>query len=147
MTTKQMLSALYGPDSVFTPEEQAAMKRGYTMAQRRAESGRMFGIYPQAISEEHARKLDDLNGFIRIRRLEHWPNHLGFVFSAGNTQFEVWNDGRFVRIASDESLCGCYGIEYLDYRGEPLPEDKTAIAKLCYSLWQTQRHRWQPCAA
>lgn len=55
---------LYGPDSIFTKEEQEAMQRGYTMAERKAISGRMFGIYPQAISEEHARKLDLLNGFI-----------------------------------------------------------------------------------
>ena len=45
---------------VFTPEEQAAMDRGYTMAERRQISGRMFGIYPQAISLEHAAKLDQL---------------------------------------------------------------------------------------
>lgn len=53
---------LYGVDSVFTQEEQAAMKRGYTIGERMAMSGRMFGIYPQAISEEHARKLDIATG-------------------------------------------------------------------------------------
>lgn len=51
----------YGPNSVFTAEEQAAMKRGYTTAERLAMSGRLYGIYPQAISEAHARKLDALN--------------------------------------------------------------------------------------
>lgn len=49
---------LYGPESVFTPEEQAATRRGYTTAERVAESGRVFGAYPQAISEGHAAKLD-----------------------------------------------------------------------------------------
>ena len=45
---------LYGPGSRFTSEEQAAMRRGYTRSERLAISGRQFGIYPQAISEEHA---------------------------------------------------------------------------------------------
>ncbi len=36
----------------FTTAEQAAMDRGYTRNERLAESGRQFGIYPQAISEE-----------------------------------------------------------------------------------------------
>ena len=49
---------LYGPDSVFTEEEQAAMKRGYTTNERLAISGKVFGVYPQAISQEHADKLD-----------------------------------------------------------------------------------------
>ncbi len=57
----QMNDALYGAGSVFTADEQAAMRRGYTYAQRIRESGRQFGIYPQAISDEHARKLDVLN--------------------------------------------------------------------------------------
>lgn len=65
MTTAQYVdhlnSLLYCHKSAFTAEEQAAMKRGYTMAERRKISGRVFGIYPQAISEDHARKLDRVN--------------------------------------------------------------------------------------
>lgn len=61
MTAEDRKAMMYGPDSPFTADEQAAMKRGYTMAERRAISGRMFGIYPQAISEEHARKIDALH--------------------------------------------------------------------------------------
>jgi hypothetical protein len=57
-----MNNALYGPDSVFTAEEQDAMRTGYTISLRMAESGRVFGGYPQAISEDHARKLNVLNG-------------------------------------------------------------------------------------
>lgn len=63
MTAKQRLEALYGPNSEFTPEEQAAMKRGYTIKERIEESGQVFGVYPQAISREHATKLDRVNGF------------------------------------------------------------------------------------
>lgn len=59
---KRINLALYGPASVFTAQEQAAMSRGYTQAERIAESGRVFGRYPQAISDEHAAKLDKLNG-------------------------------------------------------------------------------------
>ena len=58
---ERMNAALYGPSSVFTDEEQAAMRRGYTHNERMAISGRLWGIYPQAISEEHAAKLDVLN--------------------------------------------------------------------------------------
>lgn len=58
---ERMNAALYGPYSVFTAEEQEAMRRGYTWRERINESGQVFGIYPQAISEEHARKLDRLN--------------------------------------------------------------------------------------
>ena len=43
----------------FTAEEQAAMQRGYTSAERRAISGQVFGGFPQAISAEHAEKLTD----------------------------------------------------------------------------------------
>lgn len=45
----------------FTTEERAATDRGYTIKERLAISGRQFGAYPQAISEEHARKLDASN--------------------------------------------------------------------------------------
>jgi len=82
---------------------------------------------------------------ITIRKLENWPNHLGFVFSVGNVRFEVWNDGRFVRIAADESLCGCYGVEYLDARTMDRPTSHIALAQLCYSLWRNQRILWRPC--
>lgn len=58
---ERMNDALYGPCSVFTPEEQAAMRRGYTLTERRRISGRIFGQYPQAVSETHARKLDAIN--------------------------------------------------------------------------------------
>lgn len=37
------------------------MKRGYSSKERLEISGQQFGIYPQAISEAHARKLDVLN--------------------------------------------------------------------------------------
>ena len=60
---ERMNEALYGPDSVFSAEEQAAMRKGYTNMERIRISGRMFGrrYYPQAISQEHADKLDALN--------------------------------------------------------------------------------------
>ena len=61
MTFKATNEKLYGEDSVFTAEEQAAMQRGYTWNERKAISGRVYGIYPQAISLEHAAKLDALN--------------------------------------------------------------------------------------
>ena len=54
---------LYGPQSIFTAAEQEAMRRGYTGAERKAISGRVYGRYPQAISAEHAMKLDMVNGF------------------------------------------------------------------------------------
>jgi len=56
-----MNAHLYGAKSVFTPEEQSAMRRGYTRADRLAESGEVFLVYPQAISEEHARKIQAIN--------------------------------------------------------------------------------------
>jgi hypothetical protein len=52
---------LYGDDSVFTADEQSAMRRGYTYAERIKISGSQFGCYPQAISQDHADKLDRLN--------------------------------------------------------------------------------------
>ena len=58
---EKMNQALYGVVSIFTAEEQEAMKRGYTLAERKAISGRVYGIYPQAVSEEHAAKLNTLN--------------------------------------------------------------------------------------
>ena len=62
MTYAEKINALlYGPDSQFTAEEQAAMKRGFSNAERRQISGRIFGIYPQAISQSHAQKLDEIN--------------------------------------------------------------------------------------
>ena len=64
--SKRMNRALYGPQSIFTPEEQAAMRRGYTFAERRQISGQVFGNYPQAISETHARKMDAINTRIRL---------------------------------------------------------------------------------
>ncbi len=56
-----MNQQLYGKDSVFTAEEQAAMRRGYTHNERIQISGKVFGIYPQAISQEHAAKLNTIN--------------------------------------------------------------------------------------
>lgn len=58
---KHIENALYGKGSPFTDEEQAAMRRGYTHNERIAISGQVFGIYPQAISAEHAHKLDICN--------------------------------------------------------------------------------------
>jgi hypothetical protein len=57
----EMNSRLYGDDSVFTTAEQNAMRRGYTRVERLAVSGCVFLGYPQAISEEHARKIQTLN--------------------------------------------------------------------------------------
>ena len=61
MTTAEYVKlhddALYGPDSVFSAEEQDAMRRGCTHARRIAESGRVFGGFPQAISQDHADRL------------------------------------------------------------------------------------------
>ena len=58
MNVQAALDDLYGLESLFTAEEQAAMRRGHTTRERLAESGRVFGVYPQAISQEHADKLD-----------------------------------------------------------------------------------------
>jgi hypothetical protein len=55
---QKMNDDLYGPESPFTAAEQTAMQRGYTTAERLAASGRVFGVYPQAISQAHADKLD-----------------------------------------------------------------------------------------
>ena len=52
---------MYGPESVFTPAEQAAMKAGYTRIERLAVSGQVFGAFPQAISDDHAWKLRMMN--------------------------------------------------------------------------------------
>ena len=60
MKKQEYLDLLYGQGSVFTQDEQAAMHRGYTMDERNRISGRVYGIYPQAISQEHADKLDKL---------------------------------------------------------------------------------------
>ena len=64
--SQRMNRALYGPKSIFTQEEQAAMRRGYTRNERKAISGCVYGDYPQAISAEHARKMDRVNAIIRI---------------------------------------------------------------------------------
>ncbi len=63
--TEDMNKALYGADSVFTQAEQVAMWMGFTRSERIATSGVIYGIYPQAISQEHAAKLDKLNKAIR----------------------------------------------------------------------------------
>ena len=60
---------MYGPESVFTPAEQAAMRAGYTRVDRLAVSGQVFGAFPQAISDDHAQKLRALN-----RELLHQVN-------------------------------------------------------------------------
>ncbi len=54
-------NVLYGPNSKFNEDEQAAMRRGYTQTERMAISGRVYGICPQAISQAHADKLDAMN--------------------------------------------------------------------------------------
>lgn len=58
---KTMNEKLYGKASVCTKAERDAMQKGYTIAERKAISGKIFGIYPQATSQEHAEKLDQLN--------------------------------------------------------------------------------------
>ena len=60
---ERMNGQLYGAGSVFSKAEQAAMRKGYSLKERRAISGVIFGMYPQAINQDHADKLDALNGF------------------------------------------------------------------------------------
>lgn len=62
---RRVLRALYGPRSIFTAEEQAAMRRGYTRAERIAISGQCFNDYAQAISLDHANKLDAVKAQLR----------------------------------------------------------------------------------
>ena len=53
-----LINDLYGAGSPFTPEEQGAMRQGYTRRRRIEISGLIYGGYPQAISMAHADKID-----------------------------------------------------------------------------------------
>jgi hypothetical protein len=69
----------------FSADEWAAMDRGYTSAERRAISGKLFGIYPQAISSEHAAKIDALNGFAPRDPRAPFDDMADAEYAKGNT--------------------------------------------------------------
>lgn len=82
---------------------------------------------------------------VKVQKVVEWPNRLGFNCTVNNTRFEVWNDGRFVRIQSDDSLCGFHGTHYVDLREWRVIEGNNRRAELAYLMWRDARHMWTPC--
>lgn len=80
-------------------------------------------------------------------KTEPWPNRLGVNVIVNRIRFEIWNDGRFVRVVKDNSLCGYRGTHYLDCRDshDPLPERDEDKAALAYERWMQFRPLWKEC--
>jgi len=80
-------------------------------------------------------------------KTETWPNRLGINVIVNRIGFEIWNDGRFVRVEKDDSLCGFRGTHYLDMRGRVNLDVATDRAKavMAYTFWTTARNQWKEC--
>lgn len=81
----------------------------------------------------------------RVQKLVEWPNKLGFDCTVNNVRFEIWNDGRFVRVVSDESLCGFSSTHYVDLRDAQIISGNTRRAQLAYRMWRDCREMWNEC--
>ena len=80
-------------------------------------------------------------------KTEPWPNRLGLNAIVNRIGFEIWNDGRFVRVERDGSICGFRGTHYLDMRGRVNLDVATDRAKavMAYTFWTKSRNLWQDC--
>jgi len=80
-------------------------------------------------------------------KTETWPNRLGINAIVNRIGFEIWNDGRFVRVEKDDSLCGFRGTHYLDMRGRVNLENLSDRAKavMAHTFWTTARNQWKEC--
>jgi len=76
-----------------------------------------------------------------------WGNRLGVNAIVNRIGFEIWNDGRFIHVVREDSLCGFRGTHYLDMRGRVNLNVATDRAKavMAYTFWTTARNQWKEC--
>lgn len=79
---------------------------------------------------------------VKVSNVVEWPNRLGLNATANGIRFEIWKDGRFVRMAGSE---GAFYHDSIFKTGGSVTQNLVDITKVAYALWMGAREEWMAC--